>query len=92
MNKKVFISFLISFLYVLIGTIVVMVSFPKYEIMGFNHNHPLWSYLVIVTLPVNLLLTGLVMVDNSLLAIITLQTIIFFICWFLVYIMFPKNK
>jgi len=92
MNNKLFISFLISFIYVLTGTITVMVGFPKYEIFGFNHNHPLWLYLVIVTLPVNLLLSGLVMVDNSLSAIIILQTIILFICWFLVYIMFPKSK
>lgn len=69
-----------------------MASFPKYEIFGFNHNHPLWSYLVLITMPTNLLLFGLVMVDNSLVTIIILQTIIFFIFWFLVYKMFPKKK
>lgn len=92
MNNKLFISFLISFIYILIGTITVMASFPKYEIFGFNHNHPLWTFLSIITIPVTFLLNGLVVVDNSLSSIIILQTIIFFIFWFLVYKMFPKNK
>lgn len=78
-------SFTISFIYVFVGTIVVMVSFPKYEIMGFDHNHPLWIPLAIITLPVNIFLSGLVMVDNSIVSIIILQTIVFCLFWFIVH-------
>ena len=65
MKKNIITSFLISFFYVLLGTIVVVVSFPEYQILGFNHEHPLWLPLVIITLPVNILLFGLVMVEFS---------------------------
>ena len=84
-NKIKIISFIISLIYVLLGTIVVMVGFPKYEIMGFDHNHPLWSPLVIITIPANIFLFGLVMVDNSILSIIILQTIVFCLFWFILY-------
>ena len=55
MKKNIITSFLISFFYVLLGTIVVVVSFPEYQILGFNHEHPLWLPLVIFTLPANIL-------------------------------------
>jgi len=70
---------------VLIGTIVVMVSFPKYEMMGFDYRHPLWTALVVITFPVNVLLFGLVMVDNSIVSIVILQTIVLFVFWFVLY-------
>lgn len=72
MKKNIITSFLISFFYVLLGTIVVVVSFPKYQILGFNHEHPLWLPLVIFTLPVNILLFGLVMVEFSIFYILIL--------------------
>ena len=78
-------SFILSFIYVFVGTIVVMVSFPKYEIMGFNYEHILWTPLVIITFPINGLLFGLVMVDNSILSIVILQTIVFCFFWFVLY-------
>ena len=84
-NKIKLISFIISFVYVFIGTIVVMVGFPKYEIMGFDYNHPLWNPLVALTYPVNILLFGLVMVDNSISSIIILQTIVLCLFWFILY-------
>jgi len=84
-NKIKLISFVVSLVYVFIGTIVVMVSFPKYEIMGFDHNHTLWTPLVIITFPVNVLLFGLVMVDNSISSIIILQTIVLCLFWFVLY-------
>ena len=86
MKKKIqIISFSLSFIYVFIGTITVMASFSKYEIMGFNHDHILWTPLVVITFPVNLLLFGLVMVDNSVLSIVIIQAIVFCLFWFLLY-------
>ncbi len=74
-NRKLIIrSFIISFIYVLLGTITVVVSFPKYQIFGFDYNHPLWLPLVIITLPVNILLFGLVMVEFSIFYILILNT------------------
>ena len=69
----------------LLGTIVVMVSFPKYEILGFDYNHPLWTPLVVITFPVNVLLFGLVMVDNSIMSIAILQAIVLCVFWFVLY-------
>ena len=84
--KKIkLISFIISLVYVLIATIVVMVGFPKYQIIGFNHNHVLWQPLVVITYPANVLLFGLVMVDNSIPSIVILQTIVLFLFWFVLY-------
>ena len=93
-NKKLIISFIISFLYVLMGTITVMVSFPDYAILGFNYDSFLWIPLVILTLPVNILLFGLVIVDTSFLSIFILQSIVFFLAWFVFYkiISWIKNK
>lgn len=93
MKKNIITSFLISFFYVLLGTIVVVVSFPEYQILGFNHEHPLWLPLVIFTLPVNILLFGLVMVEFSIFYILILQGIIL-LCWTLIYFILKniKNK
>lgn len=67
------------------GTITVMVSFPDYAILGFNYDSFLWIPLVILTLPVNILLFGLVIVDTSFLSIFILQSIVFFLAWFVFY-------
>ena len=91
-NKIKLISFIISLVYVFLGTIVVMVSFPKYEMLGFNYDHSLWIPLVIITFPVNILLFGLAMVDNSIPSIIILQTIVLFVCWFTLYKIFKEIK
>ena len=94
MKKNIITSFLISFFYVLLGTIVVVVSFPEYQIFGFDYNHPLWLPLVIITLPVNILLFGLVMVEFSIFYILILQGIILLLCWTLIYFILKniKNK
>lgn len=84
-NKKLIFSFIISFIYVLLGTITVMVSFPEYSLLGFDYNSILWIPLVVLTLPVNILLFGLVMVDISFPSIFILQLIIFLITWFAFY-------
>ena len=94
-NRKLIIrSFIISFIYVLLGTITVVVSFPKYQIFGFDYNHPLWLQLVIITLPVNILLFGLVMVEFSIFYILILQGIILLLCWTVIYFILKniKNK
>jgi hypothetical protein len=80
-----------SFLYVFIGTITVMVIFPKYSIMGFDYNSFLWGPMAIFTLPVNCLLFGLVIVDNSILSILLLQTPVFLLTWFLLYKILRTN-
>ena len=77
----------------LLGTIVVMVSFPKYEMMGFDYNHPLWTPLMVITFPVNVLSFGLVMVDNSIMSIVILQTIVLCVFWFVLYkILIRKSR
>ncbi|PWN71054.1 hypothetical protein C1631_000035 [Chryseobacterium phosphatilyticum] len=85
-NRKIlFNTMLFSLIYVILGTIAVVVSFPKYSILDFDYNSPLWIPLVVVTFPVNITLFGLVMVDNSFLSIFILQTIVFLILWFILY-------
>lgn len=87
-NKKLLLlSFGISLIYVLLGTMVVLVSFPKFQPFGFSHEHPLWLPLAIFTLPVNILLFGLAMVDLSFSSIFILQTIVFLICWGVIHLM-----
>jgi len=86
-RKLLLLSFSISLVYVLLGTMVVLVSFPKFQTFGFNHEHPLWLPLVIFTLPVNILLFGLAMVDLSFSSIFILQTIVFLIYWGIIHIM-----
>ncbi len=76
---------LFSLIYVLLGTLVVLVSFPEYSLFGFDYNSTLWTPLVIITYPVNILLFGLVMVDISFLSIFILQTIVFLILWFILH-------
>jgi len=84
-NKILFGTMLFSLIYVLLGTLVVLVSFPEYSLFGFDYNSTLWTPLVIITYPVNILLFGLVMVDVSFLSIFILQTIVFLILWFILY-------
>lgn len=98
-NKKLLLlSFGISLIYVLLGTMVMLVSFPKFQTFGFSHEHPLWLDLVIFTLPVNILLFGLAMVDLSFSSIFILQTIVFLICWRIIHLIIKtllsarKNK
>jgi hypothetical protein len=89
-RRKVIVSFVVSFIYVLLGTIVVMVSFPKYEILGFNSNHPFWLPVVIITLPANVFLFGLVIVEDSFAIILVLQIIVFLLLWLVCYNFFKK--
>lgn len=84
-NKILFGTMLFSLIYVLLGTLAVLVSFPEYALFGFDYNSILWTPLVIITYPVNILLFGLVMVDVSFLSIFILQTIVFLILWFILY-------
>ena len=84
-NKILFGTMLFSLIYVLLGTLVVLVSFPEYSLFGFDYNSTLWTPLVIITYPVNTLLFGLVMVDVFFLSIFILQTIVFLILWFILY-------
>lgn len=92
MKKKVTISFLIALVYVFIGTLVGISSLPKYFIFEFGYNHTLWLPLLIITLPSNFILFGLLMVSDSVLNILILQTLIFFIIWFLVNKMIIKKS
>jgi hypothetical protein len=91
-SRKIIISFIISFFYVLIGTVTVMVSFPDYAILGFDYNSFLWIPLVVLTLPVNILLFGLVIVDTSFLSISILQSIVFFLTWLICYKILSRIK
>ena len=86
-RKLLLLSFSISLVYVLLGTMVVLVSFPKFQTFGFSHEHPLWLPLVIFTLSVNILLFGLAMVDLSFSSIFILQTIVSLICWGAIHLM-----
>ena len=86
-RKLLLLSFSISLVYVLLGTMVVLVSFPKFQTFGFSHEQPLWLPLVIFTLPVNILLFGLAMVDLSFSSIFILQTIVFLIYWGIIHLM-----
>ena len=82
-NKKLLLlSFGISLIYVLLGTMVMLVSFPTFHTFGFSHEHPLW-----LPLPVNILLFGLAIVDLSFSSIFILQTIVFLICWGVIHLM-----
>ena len=97
-RKLLLLSFGISLIYVLLGTMVMLVSFPKFQTFGFSHEHPLWLDLVIFTLPVNILLFGLAMVDLFFSSIFILQTIVFLICWRIIHLIIKtllsarKNK
>lgn len=84
-NKILFGTMLFSLIYVLLGTLVVLVSFPEYSLFGFDYNSTLWTPLVVITYPVNILLFGLVMVDVSFLSVFILQTIVFLILWVILY-------
>ena len=86
-RKLLLLSFGISLIHVLLGTMVVLVSFPKFQTFGFSHENPLWLPLVIFTLPVTILLFGLAMVDLSFSSIIILQMIVFLICWGVIHLM-----
>ena len=86
-RKLLLLSFGISLIYVLLGTMVLLVSFPKFQTFSFSHEHPLWLSLVIFTLPVNILLFGLAMVDLSFSSIFILQTIVFLVCWGIIHLM-----
>lgn len=88
-NKHLIIlSFLISFIYVILGTLCVLTSFPEYEIIGFSYESPLWAVLVIFTLPANILLFGLMIVEGSLIWILGLQIIVLLFHWGILYFIF----
>ncbi len=84
-NKILFGTMLFSLIYVLLGTLVVLVSFPEYSLFGFDYNSTFWTPLVVITYPVNILLFGLVMIDVSFLSVFILQTIVFLILWVVLY-------
>lgn len=85
MGKRILIG-VISFLYVLLGTLCVMVRFPEYQFFGFSYEYQQLSLLDEFTYTANILLFGLMMVENSLIWIIGLQSIVFLGHWTIFYI------
>ena len=85
-------SFIISFIYVLLGTVTVMSAYPKYQMLGFGYNHFLWFPMFIITLPVNFLLFVCMYSSASVWCIIIPQVLMLMICWILIYVLLKKIK
>lgn len=77
---------IIAFLYVLLGTLCAIVSFPAYKIFGFTYEYQQLSLLGKFTYTANIFLFGLMIVENSLIWIIGLQSIVFLGHWAILYI------
>jgi len=85
-------SFIISFIYVLLGTVTVMSAYPKYQMLGFGYNQFLWFPMFIITLPVNFLLFVCMYSSTSVWCIIIPQVLMLVICWILLYVLLKKIK
>lgn len=73
------------------GILVVIVSIPKYEVLGFNNEHWLWLPMALLTFPNIIVLFALVYVDTSISLLIVLQIAMLLIYWRVLYF-FLKRK
>jgi hypothetical protein len=89
MKKKIIIiSFIISLLWICLGTLMQISAYPEYNFLGFNYNSFIFNLLYSITFPFNIILFGLMfsdMLSNIYVFIIILQVIKILIYWWLIY-------
>ena len=79
---------IISFLWIGLGTVVQIASFPDYNYFGFDCNSFIYNFLWWITFPCNILLFGLLYADtlnNSYIFVVFLQSVKVLIYWWIIY-------
>jgi hypothetical protein len=88
MKKTKIVCFIISFLWIGLGTFVQISSYPDYNYLGFDYNSPIYDFLWDITFPSNILLFALLYagtLDKIILLVILLQSFKVLIYWWLMY-------
>ena len=93
-TKIKIISFIISFLWIGLGTLVILSSSPKYNFLGFDYDSLIFWFLFFITFPFNIILFCLLFLESDIYVIvILLQSIKVLIYWWIIYKIFiRKNK
>jgi len=82
------ISFLISFLWISLGTVVQVSGYHDYNYLGFDYNSFIYNFLWWITFPCNILLFALLYADtlnNIYIFVILLQSVKILLYWWIVY-------
>jgi tryptophan-rich sensory protein len=94
MGKKT-ISFIISFFWIVLGTLMQISAYPRYNFLNFDYNSFVFNLLYFITLPFNILVFGLLFTEkfeNIYLVVIILQTIKIFLYWWIIYRILERRK
>ena len=91
-TKIKIISFIISFLWTGLGTLMVLSSSPKYNFLGFDYESFIFWFLFIITFPFNIILFCLLFLESDIyITVILLQSIKVLIYWWIIYKIFTCN-
>ena len=87
-------SFIISFFYICLGTLMQISAYPANNFLNFDYNSLIFLFLYSITFPFNIIVFGLLFsekLENIYQLIILLQTIKVFLYWWIIY-RFMKRK
>jgi len=79
---------LISFLWIGLGTLMQISSYPAYNFLGFDYDSLIFYILYLITLPFNILVFGMLYTEklsNIYVLIILLQSVKVLIYWLIIY-------
>ena len=91
MQKKTsikLITFIISFLWISLGTVIQIMGYPAYNYLGFDYNSFVYNFLWWITFPFNIILFALLYSDelsNIYVIVILLQSVKVLIYWWIIY-------
>ena len=88
MERKKVISFIISFLWIGLGTLMQISAYPANNILGFDYNSSIYNFLWQITFPFNVMLFGLLFAEklsSIFVIVILLQSVKVVVYWWLIY-------
>ncbi|MCP9763566.1 hypothetical protein EGI31_11420 [Lacihabitans soyangensis] len=94
MSKRT-ISFILSFIWIGLGTLMQISSYPRHNFLNFDYNSLIFNSLYFITFPSNILVFVLLFaekLENIYLVLIGLQSIKIFIYWWIIYQILNRKK
>ena len=98
MEKKTkikIISFMISFFWIGLGTLVHLSAYPACNFLGFDYDSAIYNFLWWITFPFNFILFGLLFsakLSDIYIIVILLQSLKVLIYWLIIYKIFNTNS
>lgn len=80
-----YISLIISFVYTFVGTVAGISVLSEYDVIGLGNEYLLQHFCMMITFPASMTAFSLLFAGVSIFIILVVESIVFFILWYLTY-------